>query len=312
MKGLWLEYKYRILESGIKYVIWVLLGLQLIIGFFGSGMIGAILSALLVIQINDTMIDEEACGWSQYCKILPVSISKQVGMRYFVGIAATGIMTVIFLVGRGLGIFNVEVPFYEVKQGIQWIITASFLCMSIQIPINLILHLKNIRNRLVGLPLVLVCYVAGRLIFYAIRKILDYFEQKPYVKNFGMVGLSYGGFYTLFAAAAETRIKAAVSCSFFNARDEFFVSDWTWQNAAAKFDDAEVACLVYPRNLCIEIGTRDELFDCKYGERSFEKLKSKCAKVGTDWVTFIEFDGTHEFCHDDAPLEKLAKILFEI
>lgn len=144
---------------------------------------------------------------------------------------------------------------------------------------------------------------------YAIRKILDYFEQQSYVKNFGMVGLSYGGFYTLFTAAIETRIKAAVSCSFFNARDRFFESDWTWQNSAKKFDDADVACLVYPRNLCIEIGTRDELFDFRYGEKSFEKLKEKCKSVGTDWVTFIEFDGTHEFCHDDAPLENLAKIL---
>ena len=35
MKGLLLEYKYRIMESGIKYVIWILLILQLIIGFFG-------------------------------------------------------------------------------------------------------------------------------------------------------------------------------------------------------------------------------------------------------------------------------------
>ena len=34
MKGLLLEYKYRIMESGIKYVIWILLILQLIIGFF--------------------------------------------------------------------------------------------------------------------------------------------------------------------------------------------------------------------------------------------------------------------------------------
>lgn len=33
MKGLLLEYKYRIMESGIKYVIWILLILQLIIGF---------------------------------------------------------------------------------------------------------------------------------------------------------------------------------------------------------------------------------------------------------------------------------------
>ena len=183
MKGLLLEYKYRIFGSGIKYVIWVLLGFQLIIGFFGSGVIGTILAVLLVIQLNDTMIDDEICGWNQYCKILPVSISKQVGMRYFVDIAATGIMTVIFLVGRGLGILNVEVPFYEVKQGIQWIITASFLCMSIQIPINLILHLKNIRNRLVGLPLVLACYVIGRLIFYAIRKIPRISVSQVFLKN---------------------------------------------------------------------------------------------------------------------------------
>ena len=152
MKGLLLEYKYRIMESGIKYVIWILLILQLIIGFFGFGTGGAVLSALLVIQINDTMIDDQACGWNQYCKILPVSGRKQVGMRYLLGIVATAIMTIIFLIGRALGVLNVEVPFYEVKQVIQWIVVVSFLCMSIQIPVNLMLHLKNIRNRLVGLP----------------------------------------------------------------------------------------------------------------------------------------------------------------
>ena len=164
MKGLLLEYKYRILESGIKYVIWILLILQLIIGFFGFGTGGAVLSALLVIQLNDTMIDDQACGWNQYCKILPVNGRKQVGMRYLLGIAATAIMTIIFLIGRALGVLNVEVSFYEVKQAVHWIIAASFLCMSIQIPVNLMLHLKNIRNRLVGLPLMLLCYVAGSLI----------------------------------------------------------------------------------------------------------------------------------------------------
>ena len=116
MKGLLLEYKYRIMESGIKYVIWILLVLQLIIGFFGFGTGGAVLSALLVIQLNDTMIDDQACGWNQYCKILPVSGRKQVGMRYLLGIVATAIMTIIFLIGRALGVLNVEVPFYEVKQ----------------------------------------------------------------------------------------------------------------------------------------------------------------------------------------------------
>lgn len=109
---------------------------------FGFGTGGAVLSALLVIQLNDTMIDDQACGWNQYCKILPVSGRKQVGMRYLLGFAATAIMTTIFLIGRVLGVLNIEVPFYEVKQAIQWIIAVSFLCMSIQILINLILHLK--------------------------------------------------------------------------------------------------------------------------------------------------------------------------
>ena len=196
MKGLLLEYKYRILESGIKYVIWILFIIQLIIGFFGFGAGGAVLSALLVIQINDTMIDDQACGWNQYRKILPVSGRKQVGMRYLLGITATAIMTIIFLIGRALGVFNVEVSFYEVKQAIQWIIAASFLCMSIQIPVNLMLHLKNIRNRLVGLPLVLVCYVCGRLIFYVIRKMPQIPESHVFLKNaaaisIGVVLISY-------------------------------------------------------------------------------------------------------------------------
>ena len=76
-----------------------------------------------------------------------------------------------------------EVPFYEVKQVIQWIVVVSFLCMSIQIPVNLMLHLKNIRNRLVGLPLFLVCYVGGRLIFYAIRKIPRIPGSQVFLKN---------------------------------------------------------------------------------------------------------------------------------
>jgi len=47
---------------------------------------------------------------------------------------------------------------------------------------------------------------------FALQKILDYFEQKEYVSEFGMIGLSYGGFYTLFTAAVEKRIKSCISC----------------------------------------------------------------------------------------------------
>ena len=144
---------------------------------------------------------------------------------------------------------------------------------------------------------------------YGIGRIIDYFEGEDYISAFGMVGLSYGGFYTLYATALDTRIKSAISCSFFASRDAYGWSDWVWQNSAYKFDDAEVACLVYPRRICIEMGTRDELFDSRYSEESFERIKAYCKDVGTDWCDLILFDGKHEFCLDDAPIERLINDL---
>lgn len=142
---------------------------------------------------------------------------------------------------------------------------------------------------------------------YGLMRILDYFEARENVSNFGMVGLSYGGFYTLCLTALDTRIKSAISCAFFNTRDQITWSDWTWFRSAAMFDDAEIACLVYPRKLCIEIGANDPLFDAKYGVKSYENLTELCSAVGMDWMSFISFDGIHEFYKEDAPIENLIK-----
>ncbi len=146
---------------------------------------------------------------------------------------------------------------------------------------------------------------------YALTRILDYFESKDNVSNFGMVGLSYGGFYTLFLSAIDKRIRSAISCSFFNTRDQIPWSDWTWFQSAEKFDDAEIACMVYPRKLCIEIGTKDDLFDVTYGIKSYERVLEICKDVGTDWISFITFEGTHEFCKEDAPIKALVDEISE-
>jgi len=144
---------------------------------------------------------------------------------------------------------------------------------------------------------------------FALRKILDYFEARDYVSRFGMIGLSYGGFYTLFTAAVEKRIKSCISCSFFNKRDSVGWEDWVWRNSAEKFDDAEVACLVYPRKLCIRFGDKDEMFDYKGAVESFERVKELCSEVGTDWIDFELFDGKHEVFKNDEPIENMIKDL---
>lgn len=148
---------------------------------------------------------------------------------------------------------------------------------------------------------------------YGIQRILDYFEGQEYVKNLGMVGMSYGGFYTLFTAAADTRIKAAVSSSFFNSRDAVCWADWSWKESAYRFDDAEAACLIYPRKLWIAVGDRDELFDAEKGKASFEKLQGYQKEFGAnrDWLWFKVFEGTHEFIRDDAPIEGLVAELLK-
>ena len=146
---------------------------------------------------------------------------------------------------------------------------------------------------------------------FAITRIIDYFEKQDYVKNFGMVGLSYGGFYTLFTTAIETRIKSAISSSFFNSRAEISWPDWTWKDLLYKFDDAEIACLCYPRKLYIAVGAQDALFNVEYGRRSFERIKELSASVGTDWVAFDDFEGVHEFVKTDGFIDALIKDLTE-
>lgn len=141
---------------------------------------------------------------------------------------------------------------------------------------------------------------------YGITRLLDYFETQDYVGSFGMVGLSYGGFYTLFTAAVDTRIKAAISCSFFNSRKKYAWIDWTWFRAAQMFSDAEIACLVYPRKLCIEVGINDELFDIEDAREEIKRLKEMGKEVQNEWVEFVEFEGVHEFCLDNAPLKRFV------
>ncbi len=140
---------------------------------------------------------------------------------------------------------------------------------------------------------------------FGIMSIIDYFEKEDYVSSFGMVGLSYGGFFTICTAALDTRIKSAISCSFFNSRDEICWADWSWLESARMFDDAEISCLVYPRKLCLRMGDKDELFDYKYSIKSFDKIKALCKDVGTNWVDFKVFDGTHEFFKDDDAIQNL-------
>lgn len=141
---------------------------------------------------------------------------------------------------------------------------------------------------------------------YGLLRCLDYFEKQSYCGKMGMVGLSYGGFYTQYLTALDPRIQSAVACSYFCDRDAFPRADWTWLNSAALYEDAELACMVYPRRISLQMGNQDELFNSEKSQAVFDAIPQK-----GDWIELIVFDGKHEFYRGDAPIERLIQDLTE-
>ncbi|MBR4960844.1 MAG: hypothetical protein IKY52_08110 [Clostridia bacterium] len=142
---------------------------------------------------------------------------------------------------------------------------------------------------------------------YAIMRSLDWFAERFPNSPFGMIGLSYGGFYTLFTTAADTRIRSAVSCSFFSQRKDYPWTDWTWTDAAALYDDAEIACLAYPRRLCVQMGDHDNLFAIEHTRQEAARVQDYIREAGVDgdWFDCVVFDGTHELCRDDRYIDRM-------
>lgn len=138
---------------------------------------------------------------------------------------------------------------------------------------------------------------------FCIIKSLDTFCEDGIASenHLGMIGLSYGGLYTLFTAATDPRIKAALSCAYYNKRDVHRLIDWTWRDSAAKFFDAEIAMLVYPRCLCIAVADQDNILPVKSAEAELQRLQQLSQSIygNANWFHGCVFTGTHEFVKSD-------------
>ena len=142
---------------------------------------------------------------------------------------------------------------------------------------------------------------------FAIMRCIDYFVTQPYCNpdRVGMAGLSYGGFFTMMTAAADTRIKSAyASCSFVDAVKYNSFTDWTWKNSANTFLEAEIAALVAPRYLCFDAGDQDQLFGSDSSKAEFARLQPFFAAQGVeDHIRLFTFDGYHELDPADDGME---------
>lgn len=151
-----------------------------------------------------------------------------------------------------------------------------------------------------------------------ITRSLDAILKRPEVdpKRVGMVGLSYGGYYTLVTPALEPRIKAAVSSCYYGVQegryeqDELSVpSDFRFMDRFTLLKDPEIVALICPRPLLIQAGSRDNASHREPGKRLAPLAAEYYNRLGHgNDFRFLVFEGGHEF-HDDSAWDFLKQHL---
>jgi dienelactone hydrolase len=117
----------------------------------------------------------------------------------------------------------------------------------------------------------------------------------------GMTGLSWGGFYTLHVAALFPEIKVAVPSANFREQELILNRVDDPQNRVERnlfnmFGSAQVAGMICPRPLMIQMGAEDTLFDIDGVRREAKKAGVYYEKLGVgELFEYSEHDGGHVF-----------------
>jgi dienelactone hydrolase len=138
---------------------------------------------------------------------------------------------------------------------------------------------------------------------YDTMRTIDWIATRPELDaaRVGCLGCSGGGTCTLFTAALDTRVRAALVSSSLNTfRDSIMSVSHCIDNYVPGIlnwaEMYDVAGLVAPRALFAEGGLRDNIFPIAATRASFERVKKIYEVFGAADFTDLEvFDGPHGF-----------------
>ncbi len=152
--------------------------------------------------------------------------------------------------------------------------------------------------------------------FTKTRRAIDYLLSRPEydATRLAMVGISYGGFNTLYSTALDPRIRVAVVAAYFNDRQKvldnsepFGLYDWRFPQSLRLLRDPEMAALVCPRPLQIQAGREDQLFPVAGARKTAPEARAYYSQLGLDSLfDYHEFIGRHDF-DGEAAWEFIAK-----
>ncbi len=151
-----------------------------------------------------------------------------------------------------------------------------------------------------------------------ITRSLDVLCKRPEVdaRRIAMVGLSYGGYYTLVTMALEPRIKTGVSSCYFGVQEFRYAqnensipSDFQFMDRFTLLRDPEIVALICPRPLQIQAGANDDAEHRDMGKQLAPDAAAYYNGLNrNEDFQFLVFAGGHEF-YDPAAWDFLQKYL---
>ena len=171
----------------------------------------------------------------------------------------------------------------------------------------------NVQNLKAGL----LGYTLMGLQLHDLRRGLDYLANRPEVDKarIGACGLSAGGMMTLFLSALDSRIKAATISGTLTSYKSYALTIETVcglqvpQGILQLGDLADVACLIAPRPVCFESGSRDYGFLPTVAQQEFRRIRQCYRLLNVPELAVQDlFDGGHEW-HGTVSLPLMEKWL---
>jgi len=146
------------------------------------------------------------------------------------------------------------------------------------------------------------CPLAQNL--WDLARSLDLLAAQPLVDpdRIGVVGLSYGATMTLFLAATDERVKAAVVSGYFSSWAEAhkmpfnMCGSQVMPGMLGQLEHVDLGALVAPRPLLVETGTEDLIFPLAAATESVRRLRPVYEHLGApeDLVHDV-FEGEHQW-----------------
>ncbi|HUB79829.1 MAG TPA: alpha/beta hydrolase family protein [Bryobacteraceae bacterium] len=138
---------------------------------------------------------------------------------------------------------------------------------------------------------------------YDVMRTIDWIATRPELdaRRVGCMGISGGGTCTLFSAALDTRIRAAMVSGYLNTFRECIMSvshciDNYVPGILNWAEQYDVAGLIAPRPLFAESGEKDDIFPVAAARESFQRVQKVYAVFDAAAATEHEtFDGPHSF-----------------